>query len=805
MTSPVSNTNKTLSSFWRIERSENRPIELRNLQDRLTFLARHVIGRDTCAVTWDVKKANNDYYGLTFALDSSALEGIALDEAIPDERVDVLFGDVLFRSLLQRHKENRYYAGAIGQIQSACLILESGGKIPPTIRDYDMYTHRYKTTANPLRDLTPEDANVDIDSITSIIQHSMAYAESFSSDATPAVKSYVQSARDFKRIKVQPIIDALSSRVCAGDVTLQDALDFWGIYVTYNCAIPKTINHKVAGAVSNAMSEVYALVKKDFITEEEYLSVIKAIIHHFSIFPKDLTPASGESSDEQPDSWMPPPSQRESDQEQSSSNSKSSQEQNDSQKDNESSRSNKNQSSSSNEGESPSDAPSTDESDKVPDKDSNSSEDESDNDRQPQDNDGSSSTEDDSSETDEDDIDDGDSNEQDDGEDSESDSGSELRSDSGRSSDEQSDGEDSPEANADANSGDEDEDEDDGDSSNSSNRSSNKSQADSDKGESSFSQELLDKISNSNRSILDALDIVETLDDKTLQELDKVIERESEDLTKMLREAKVGGAATMGSIIWEKGGYNRDAEERFMTEAYSQASGLTNILRRFNRMRSRYERGLSEGDLDRRAIHKLFTGQDTIFQRQTVIDKLDMHLTLLADSSASMGDDQWDMMVQTIACFAQALGHKDGIDIIGVSYTNDGSRRYGGEALYLNRIWDKPLENLHSVRQHSGGTPSGTAIGAVREALYKKLNVHRTDKVIIHLTDGAPDSWQYVMEEVAKCKAVDIEVYCLLITRYEGNTEQFQACYGDKFIHLTSFDMLLITLEDLFGKLTEVR
>ena len=98
---------ETLSSFWRQRRSEDRPIALRDLQQELTYLARLILNDQTVQVAWHASlvesEVNRRGYAVatnTILLDSSPLSGVALHEAIPDERVDALVGDTIYRANL---------------------------------------------------------------------------------------------------------------------------------------------------------------------------------------------------------------------------------------------------------------------------------------------------------------------------------------------------------------------------------------------------------------------------------------------------------------------------------------------------------------------------------------------------------------------------------------------------------------------------------------------------------------------------------------------------------------------------------
>ena len=298
--------------------------------------------------------------------------------------------------------------------------------------------------------------------------------------------------------------------------------------------------------------------------------------------------------------------------------------------------------------------------------------------------------------------------------------------------------------------------------------------------------------------MVDLVDHISSISDEDAAEIRSSIEFAREDITD---EVTSLGARPWGNkIIWQKAAYSQAMENHLRTKAYASATGITQIMSRFKRMKSRVEHGVEDGfKIDWRRVGRAFYGNGRVFQKRSIIDNLDMSLTILMDSSGSIRDDDWNLMLQVATAFVQALVSRDDIELIVMSYTSSKDTT-------IARHYDKRLGKFHATRPGQGGTPSGVALAAIRDTIYGRLGTRRRDKVIIHLTDGMPDDNDEVKRQVELNRAQHIETYCILVggsSSYYDAT--FKDIYGAKYQSLDNFGQLMKCLTDLFGSMVEVR
>ena len=93
------------------------------------------------------------------------------------------------------------------------------------------------------------------------------------------------------------------------------------------------------------------------------------------------------------------------------------------------------------------------------------------------------------------------------------------------------------------------------------------------------------------------------------------------------------------------------------------------------------------------------------------------------------------------------------------------------------RVYDRATGGLRLNVQGGGGTPSGHAIASI--ATQMGNYVKGKDKLIIHITDGSPNSHPTVAKAVERCQRDGIEVMTLstwfpskeMIDSYKGMVE----------------------------------
>lgn len=656
---------ETLSSFWRRRRSIDRPIALRDLQLELTYLARLILKDQNINIAWHQSLVEGN--GKTLILDSTPVEDVPDGIAVPDERVDALVGDTVYRAYLEALDRDKVY-GAASQILASSTDPLIGRKA--------------RTLA--------------------AVKHLKAYFTAKKS--SPAVREYVDNSRTWKKEHIKEISDELIEACSQAEVSYQDVIDLWSMYLLYDTDMTGIRNPEVLNAMVAASRASYGLVQRDRLTYAELLKSVEQVSDNFLVFKDkaEMQPSMGGMGGQTVQS---PKGQS-----------------------------------------SPDDA-------------ANQDSDDSDNSQNPESSPGSSSDKHGSK----DDSDDEDNEDQQDDED-ESDDDDNTFTGTGTVG-----------------------------------AAGGKSQP--------GKPDSLAKVRESAKSepMVDAIDQMASIDIDEAEDIRQSIEFSSEDIT---QETLGANAGSYRKIIWEKAPYDQALETKLRTEAYSAATGITQILQRFKRMRSRTEHGTADGyKVDSRRVGRIMYGNDHVFQKRTVIDKLDMALVLLLDSSGSINDDQWELILKTAAAFVQALSQREDVDLIVASYTDGHSRSLGSSGTMIERHYDKKMKNLHAKRKFKGGTPSGEALAAIRESIFKRLNIRKKDKIVIHLTDGQPNYDQYVEKQVELNKAAGIETFCILVNSYRSSytDQEFKDVYGNNFKHLDDYKSLLKCLTDLFGKITEVR
>jgi len=187
----------------------------------------------------------------------------------------------------------------------------------------------------------------------------------------------------------------------------------------------------------------------------------------------------------------------------------------------------------------------------------------------------------------------------------------------------------------------------------------------------------------------------------------------------------------------------------------------------FDRQRdvqNRYLKGLDRGKLDSRRLAKVGAGSFNVFQRRQVLDRPDIAVGLLLDVSYSM-DGYMSIVEQTAAVFAEGLIRKPGVNFAAWTYTGAYSH------VALTRICDKRLGKLCLANvEKGGGTPSGAAIAGVKVLMER---MPQRKKVILHFTDGAPDSAHHVVQAVRRCRQDRIRVYAIGVGTYGSLQQQY--------------------------------
>lgn len=757
---------ETLSSFWRRRRSHDRPIALRDLQMELTYLARLILKDSTASIAWHEKLADNvidndgRIVGTALILDSTPINDIPIGQPIPDERVDALVGDTVYRANLEILNRDATYG-------AAARILDASND--PTIG---------------------REARV-----LSTLKHWKAYLKA--QENPPAVRDYITTSREWKKEHIHEIATELAEACSQDTVSFQDCLDLFGLWLIYDIDLPTSLNPDVITAMLNAGKQANLTARQQYLSYNSLIKQIQSIAGNFSGFPNKAD--------------MPPPEvpQGDGDEEDGKEGTDEDAEQG-------SGQSSPDGTDKENEGEPPEGGPdddseeSDDESDGEDEGEGNGKSDVSDD--QEEESQGEDSSQDDDAVSD----DEQESGSSSSGSTSDSQEGSTDRGTSGDSSDEE------------GNEGDEDED----DSSSGTDDDDSDDDGDDEDATGEAAAPKLDPIERvregaKTQPMVDLIDQMDTLDDDTAEDIRDSIEFAREDITDEI--TSVGGGPGR-QIIWEKAPYDAALESVLRKEAYVNATGITQILSRFKRLRTRVEHGQQQGyKLDRRRVGRIMYGNTHVWQDKTIIDRLDMCLVIMLDASGSIQEEQWELIRKTAASFVQALAYRDDVELMVVSYTTSSiytrtATDYDYQSFTaIERIYDRRLGKIHGVRRYDGGTPSAIGFAAIRESIFKRLNVRKRDKIIIHLTDGAPDDNIACKEQVELNKKAGIETFCVLVEdgrqaemmrnyyganglTYSPDDSQFKEIYGDgKFKHLEGYAGLLKCLTELFASITEAR
>jgi hypothetical protein len=301
------------------------------------------------------------------------------------------------------------------------------------------------------------------------------------------------------------------------------------------------------------------------------------------------------------------------------------------------------------------------------------------------------------------------------------------------------------------------------------------------------------------------------IDQDTVDEIKQAIDLDREDISGLIQHGQSGS-----DVILEKFPYDSISETNLLSSGEDIGHALLYILSQWKRRKSKWYRGADDGNrIDSRLLYRGGLQDNHVFKTRETKDKLDMALCLMLDESGSITPEQWDIICRSSGAFANATGHRDDIDLMIMSYT-------GSSGTNIRRIWDTADRKLRlSEHKHSGSTPSGYALAAIRDVVLKRYTKRR-DRVIIHITDGAPDRGQPLIDEANRCRAAGIYVGCILVypetitqygrqvaTNYDRHYEtflsEFKRAYGDGFTRISSYDDLPVALENIMRNLLSKR
>jgi len=263
---------------------------------------------------------------------------------------------------------------------------------------------------------------------------------------------------------------------------------------------------------------------------------------------------------------------------------------------------------------------------------------------------------------------------------------------------------------------------------------------------------------------LDEFDIrdLEEIPEELLEEILDAITHEMEDLSKSVAEVLNQPIGNVDAQT-KKADYDRRAADRVREQVESEIQEMRRVFDRQAQVQSRYLGGLTVGKLDRRNLARVGTGNLRVFKRREVLETPDMAVGLLLDVSGSMSSNM--KYVWATACvFAEGLIQKKGVNFLALTYTG------GFSSVQTTRICDRDMRRLciGNVEQ-GGGTPSGAAIASLKVLMDR---MPERQKVIIHFTDGAPDSKEAVVQAVEMCRKAGYSVWAISLSRYANMLSQ---------------------------------
>ena len=244
-----------------------------------------------------------------------------------------------------------------------------------------------------------------------------------------------------------------------------------------------------------------------------------------------------------------------------------------------------------------------------------------------------------------------------------------------------------------------------------------------------------------------------SLSNKEGEELQEYIETQQEDFTRQLNEMGVRAGVTKIKNAY----YNAPSHGRMKAMVQREVQQIHHIFSQLDIVEARWRHGLDNGKLDGRRLSKVGVGKTTVFRHRDLKDRPSLAVELVLDVSGSMSH-QLHVVNGTACIFAEglkALYPKVWCEVI----TYNGGSGWHHE-VELTRLACSTMKlSLQSV-WHGGGTPSGEAIASALILLSRRREQR---KVIIHFTDGAPDSSSAVRQALELCEKDRVEVVTISV------------------------------------------
>jgi hypothetical protein len=293
-----------------------------------------------------------------------------------------------------------------------------------------------------------------------------------------------------------------------------------------------------------------------------------------------------------------------------------------------------------------------------------------------------------------------------------------------------------------------------------------------------------------------------------------------EDITESVSEV-FGGRADQ-TISLEMAEDDPEKARRLEAETRPIAERLRRLFERDKRLRTRARRGLEEGRVSPRRLARAGAHDYHIFERKEILNAPSLAVGILVDASGSMTHERLDRALGIAMALKTALDQVRGADLMVAAYNTDsqfgdychraeylsGGKSWlnwmlreancGGTTIY--RIYDRRSRGFRAGVQTIGGTPSGEAIAGMVSQIGKYLR--GKSRMIIHITDGAPDSDVAVKRAVKYCAERQIDVLTLTLHRLDDAVKD---AYGGLVEYVDSAADLPDAVAAMLGKCLDKR
>jgi hypothetical protein len=273
------------------------------------------------------------------------------------------------------------------------------------------------------------------------------------------------------------------------------------------------------------------------------------------------------------------------------------------------------------------------------------------------------------------------------------------------------------------------------------------------------------------------------------QEVMKFVEDQETDLTRTILVAvEDPEAGSMRTLVRQGSARMAVQPDPLIVKQLKRIfSEQDSLVRRARRRRVR--RGLIEGNLDARRLHRVPIDGKVFKTREPPTSEHSWQICLVADGSASMAgkgarQKPWPIAEKAFASLAEASkGSRNRVDIY--AYHEERNR------CTLTQLYHGG--DLYTVVP-SGRTPSGQAIMAAAVTLRER----RQRSLIIHITDGASNCGARLSDAVEFCSRNGIELFTIGCGCSQQTKDFLRECFlSDRLYFMKTIRTLPLVLERL--------